>query len=650
MTKREKLLIPLAVVLVIYGFLTLINIGFLGWWRRTVPEPISVFEAEVKEDVFIAETEASPQSIVQDKLVAEKLDLERKVIRVSDQASAQEVAALAEQYGAEIISQSDEFVVAKVPKEQTELVEEELKQTQAAESLEVDHPTFLAAESYDWGVRRIEAPLVWDTTSAEGIRVAVIDTGLDYSHPDLSARYAGGYDTFNQDDDPFDGHGHGTHVSGIIAADLNDVGQAGVSPKASLVAVKALGDDGTGYISDLVEAIDWAMNNGVTIINFSLGTSYDSLILEDKLQEAADQGILLVAAAGNTNGGSVLYPAAYDTVISVSATDSSDNLASFSSVGAELSAPGVSISSTVPGGGYASWSGTSMAAPHVTATAALMIANDQENIRESLRNTAVDLGPSGKDSYFGYGLVHSKPAALGEDVLSPVVTIIEPEHEAEVAEEVRIEVNVQDESQLQEVKLIINNQERQIWSTEISENLSFEWDTAESEPGEYQIVVQATDEYDNLGQAKVEVDVVAETEISPTASPSAVPTWYDRGESLQHRQDIFQEQAMEKRQNEEHAQAVPHGQDESNTNRPTQAVSKTPEEREEKGEKKEEVPTTTNSNQRNPRPNPSAIRTESVSNKSQGQGKTDNPGKAKGKVKGVKSRSWWRQMLHLLKF
>jgi subtilisin family serine protease len=204
----------------------------------------------------------------------------------------------------------------------------------------------------------------------------------------------------NKTNDPFDDHGHGTHVAGIIAADLNNSGIAGAAPKARIYAIKALAADGTGYISDLITAIDWAITNNLQLLNFSLGTTYDSSLLRHKIQDAAGRGIIITAAAGNTNGGALLYPAAYNEVIAVSATDSKDNFASFSSLGAEVAAPGVSIRSTVPGGRYATWSGTSMAAPHVTATLALMLANGQLDVRQQLRDTATDLGPAGKDSYF----------------------------------------------------------------------------------------------------------------------------------------------------------------------------------------------------------------------------------------------------------
>jgi hypothetical protein len=637
------------------------------------PQPKLASKDQVDSpQVFIAEQKASAKSVVEEKVVAKKIDLERKVIRLKQGASPDQVEQKIKEKGAQIVTKNDNIIVAKVPKTEVDNLKTDLAESNQIDSLEVDYPTFLAADSYDWGVERIEAPEVWDTTSAAGMKVAVIDTGIDYTHPDLQQRYAGGYDTVNEDDDPFDDHGHGTHVSGIIAADLNETGQAGVSPKANIIAVKSLAGDGTGYISDLVEAIDWAMNNDVALINFSLGTSYDSQILEDKLQEAANQGIILVAAAGNTSGGAVLYPAAYDQVISVAATDSNDNFASFSSVGAEIAAPGVSVSSTIPGGGYASWSGTSMAAPHVTATVALMMANNQKNIRENLRNSAIDLGPSGTDSYFGYGLVHSKPAALGEDTLDPVVTFLNPDHESTVKGEVTVELDVQDESKLEQIELWIDQEKVKIWQEDSEEGYQYQWNTTDVEEGAHQLLAKALDEYGNIGQAKLELEVDQDKDLTPTPSISATPSpavsptssWYDRGNSTDNRQDVNQEPAMEHRQNEENAPEWSNSNqeegkmDENYQTGKDQADSADESKKEKDGNSTENVPPVTNSNQRQQRP----VNTSEVSTKSnQGEAgsksnnaannaksKKDNPGKAVGRVKGAQTQAGlWQRILSL---
>jgi subtilisin len=280
-----------------------------------------------------------------------------------------------------------------------------------------------------WGVSHIGSEMVHKIgIDGAGVKVAVIDTGMDYTHEDLDDNYKGGYDFVFSDPDPFDDsyNSHGTHVAGIIAAERNGIGVVGVAPDASLYAVKVLSGSGHGLASWVIAGIEWAVDNDMDIATMSLSTSKDSQSLRDACQNASDAGVLLVAAAGNTNGGNVTYPAMYDSVIAVTATNLSDQQASFSSIGpeVELAAPGVDIMSTTRGdGSYGYLSGTSQAAPHVAGTAALIISSNlpdingdgmvnNEDVRLQLRSTAQDLGDSGKDDIYGYGLVDVQAAVF----------------------------------------------------------------------------------------------------------------------------------------------------------------------------------------------------------------------------------------------
>lgn len=314
-------------------------------------------------------------------------------------------------------------VVSAVAAELPQKAIDALSKNPNIELIEPDGIAQITGETVPWGINKVNAPetqaLGFDGT---GIKVAIIDTGVDYNHPDLAANYLGGYDYVNNDNDPMDDHSHGTHVAGTVLGIDNEIGVLGVAPNAGFYALKAA--DSTGYCSysDIIASINWAVNNNADVITMSLGGSYSST-LKAACDNAYNNGVVVVGAAGNT-GGSVIYPAGYDSVIAVAATDSSNNRASWSSYGpqVELSAPGVSIYSTMPGSSYGYKSGTSMATPHVTGVVALLLNTDVSGssldldndgtwdpaeVRARLQSTATDLGATGKDDYYGYGLVNS---------------------------------------------------------------------------------------------------------------------------------------------------------------------------------------------------------------------------------------------------
>jgi subtilisin family serine protease len=314
-------------------------------------------------------------------------------------------------------------IAASVP----EVAIEALKKNPNITNVELDSMVYALDTELDnsWGVKRIGAGLVHDSgNNGDGIKIAIIDTGIDEDHPDLDDNIMGGVNFVSKPSwrtpDPNkwdDDNGHGTHVAGIIAAEDNDTGVVGVAPGADLYALKVLDRTGSGYVSDVVAAIQWATENDIQVINMSLGGAYDIFLDAACWLAYFYDGLILVAAAGN--GGSVIYPAAYDSVIAVAATDKNDKRASWSSTGpdVELAAPGVNINSTLPGNDYSgeTWSGTSMASPHVAGTAALVWAVNldwtNDGVRAQLQDTADDLGDPGKDSLYGYGLVDADEAA-----------------------------------------------------------------------------------------------------------------------------------------------------------------------------------------------------------------------------------------------
>lgn len=233
-------------------------------------------------------------------------------------------------------------------------------------------------EELPWGVNRIDADLAWSTSTGTGVKVAILDTGIDIDHPDLVANIEGGVNTINPSKSFNDDNGHGSHVAGIVAAVDNTIGVVGVAPQANLYGVKVLNRSGWGWLSDIIEGLQWSIDNGVQVVNMSFGSSSDNQSFHDAIIATYNAGITLVAAAGNSGPGdnTVNYPAKYSEVIAVSATNSSDGQPDWSSRGPEvdLAAPGAGIKSTYKGDTYATLSGTSMAAPHVTGTAALKLA------------------------------------------------------------------------------------------------------------------------------------------------------------------------------------------------------------------------------------------------------------------------------------
>jgi len=272
-----------------------------------------------------------------------------------------------------------------------------------------------------WGIEDIGVlQALAQKIDGSGVKVAVLDTGIA-KHPDL--RISGGISFVNGTKNYNDDNGHGTHVAGIIAAANNGIGVVGAASKAQVFAVKVLDKYGSGSYGQVIQGIDWAVENGMNIISMSFGGSVESQALHEAIKQASARGILVVAAAGNSGAGgdTILYPARYPEVISVGAVDRAHKRAGFSSTGPELDlvAPGVDILSTTADDGYGTLSGTSMATPHVTGAAAALWSQNRsltgEEIKQKLYSTATRLG---QQNEYGFGLV-DLDRALGIDT-SPV--------------------------------------------------------------------------------------------------------------------------------------------------------------------------------------------------------------------------------------
>lgn len=352
-------------------------------------------------------------------------------------------------------------ISVRVPIGQEQAVADSLRRTDQVEYAELDY----AAQALDvitptdpgwinqWGPRQINAPAAWGAlTNTTALIIAVVDSGIKLDHADLVGQRwtnPGEIPGNFQDDDGNgkiddvngwhffqkwngmtyvpaenanvqDDYGHGTHVAGIAAAALdNGIGIAGVAPHARVLPVKVLDQYGTAFYSDIALGISYAADNGARIINLSLGGAEDSQTLRAAVDYARGKGALVVAATGNT-GGAVLYPAAYDPVLAVAATDQTDQIASFSNRGpqVDVAAPGAAIYSTWPWvTGYFTKSGTSMAAPHVSGVAALIWSqsplSSNLDVARLITSTAMDIATPGWDEVAGWGRVDAYRAVRG---------------------------------------------------------------------------------------------------------------------------------------------------------------------------------------------------------------------------------------------
>ena len=279
----------------------------------------------------------------------------------------------------------------------------------------------------------VDAVAAWDITRGSGTKVAIIDSGVAIDHEDISHKVVARVnfsDTIIDEPADYDRYGHGTHVAGIVAAEHNSAGVAGVCPDCTILDVKVLDDAGAGSSSAVAEGIDWAVANGAKVINMSLGQSVPSLTLEAAIKNAWNKGVVLVAAAGNAGTEAKIYPAAYPKVIAVAATDNKDVKAPFSSHGewVDVAAPGVDVYSTFPNHdfvlglqngrhkGYDLASGTSMASPIVAGVAALVWSSDPDStnksVREDIESTADPI--EGTGTYWEHGRVDADDAVSEE--------------------------------------------------------------------------------------------------------------------------------------------------------------------------------------------------------------------------------------------
>lgn len=387
----------------------------------------------------------------------------------------------------------------------------------------------------EWHLNKVGAPVAWDSAvgMGDGVKIAILDSGVDPSHPDLVGNLIAGYNFMDGNTDTHDTCGHGTAVAGTAAAvSNNSSGVAGVAGKAKIMPVKIAAYDSSAggcyaYYSTIVSGINYAADNGARVINVSyVGIAASQAVLS-AAQYAKSKGSLVFASAGNNGRDEGLTPTT--ALVMISATDENDNLASWSSYGSfvTISAPGTNIWTTNNGGGYGQWNGTSFASPLTAGVAALMMSvspsTDNLAIESLLYSTSTDLGVAGRDAYFGYGRVNAAAAVqaaaarvVKADTQAPAVAITSPGAGATVSGLVAVNLSATDNVGVVRADLKVNGT---VVATDTSGPFGFSWDSAGVANGMATVSVVA---YDAAGNAGVSPSVTVNV---ANAVKTVTQTW-----------------------------------------------------------------------------------------------------------------------------
>ena len=388
------------------------------------------------------------------------------------------------------IGNSNVFVIDLPPQASETAVQARLKNNPHIEAVELDQivPLNSSNDPYfgsQWHLSKIGAPSAWATTSGTNVTIAILDTGVDGAHPDLKDRMVAGYNFYDGNTNTSDVHGHGTAVAGTAAATLNNgTGVASVAGAAKIMPIRVSDLQGYGSWSAFTNGLTWAADRGARVANISYLVS-GSASVQSAASYFRSKGGLVVTSAGNYAKDEGIAP--NGTLISVSATSSSDALASFSSYGkfVDVSAPGAGIYTTTRGGGYKSWNGTSFSSPATAGVVALMMAANPSlpptEVEKLLFGTAVDLGTSGYDIYYGWGRVNADAAvqaalAAGNtttDSQPPVVSIKTPSSGSTASGLVAVDVAATDNTGVGKVELWANGN---LVATDSTAPFAFSWD------------------------------------------------------------------------------------------------------------------------------------------------------------------------------
>jgi hypothetical protein len=428
----------------------------------------------------------------------------------------------------------------RVPAGALDAVEQALSRHPAVKFVERNQALPLQATADDpyfddqYHLARIYAPQAWDTTvGGPEVVIAVLDSGLDASHPDLAGKLVAGYNFYGNNTDTADVFGHGTKVAGAAAAAGNNgMGVTGVSWQARIMPIRVSDSTGYAYYSTIASGLTWAVDHGARVMNISIGGVAASSSITSAAQYVLNRGGVVVASAGNCGCLDGTPDNAY--VISVSATDSADNLTSWSSRGSyvDMAAPGAGILTTLPGGGYGAVSGTSFSSPVTAGVVALVMSANPElgptEIETLLQLNADDLGAAGWDQSFGHGRVNAYRAVAAAvasaplpDTTAPSATITSPSSGSSVSGTVTVAVNASDNTGVGRVDLYVDGA---LYATDTTAPHGFAWDTTTGGPGTRRLTARAYDSAGNAGtSADVTVSVVGTTTTEPGSTPDTTP-------------------------------------------------------------------------------------------------------------------------------
>lgn len=423
---KLKAFLRLNVVLIVIGVL-LLAVGCLFAFKPDLFQQVKqLFTGSIPRDSAEAAANVSGQFLSQGTANNETV-----LVKFKAGTSTSAASAVHKKVGSKVKKQIERINVQVVSLPKGLTVGQTINKLKAYKEVEYVEENFYAEALFtpndplysgQWALKAISAPTAWDDAKGEFGPIAVIDTGVLSTHPDLAGEVSAGYNFVANTTNTTDDNGHGTHVSGIVSGVTdNSVGISSIGYKSTILPVKVLDSSGSGTYANVANGIVYAADKGAKVINMSLGGPSTSLTLQNAVDYAKNKGVLIVAAAGNGGTSAPLYPAACKGVLAVSATDSADNIASFSSYGNNIfvGAPGVSVNSTYKTG-YASLSGTSMATPHLVGLLELAmgyakstgktITNDQ--LIDNVKQTSDKVGSfsydaNGWNQYFGYGRINA---------------------------------------------------------------------------------------------------------------------------------------------------------------------------------------------------------------------------------------------------